>query len=297
MRAAQKKLVWAGVLVLVLTNAVALTGVAYNRMNPPDSVLTLTERELGPEWSWMWWGEENSGLSVQLQLRTEFAPDPMIKEPQGWQGFATYAGFGRVRWLDRDKLAALGFDVNMAPTEEGSEKHYGHMLGREVLLVLEFDGPTYDRALQDTRDRLARLEQKTAGEPDNKGVNLQLQNAREDLQSEEHNRSRLFIVDAGLDEASLRQRYPDRSHYAIVRGNVRPDISGDRTAAKLYGRVTAVHCESIHVPLHFHAAAPGRPSQVHSPIVPHSESKQPLTVQVAFGRRFEPWIVSARAGP
>lgn len=297
MKVRQKRLLWAGILVLVLTNTVALIGIAHNRRSPPDSVLTLSERELRPEWSWMWWGGENSGLSAQLLLRTELARERRLQEPEGWATYSTYGGFGSVRWLDQDKLAALGFDVDMAPTAADSERHYDHMLGREVLLVLELDGPTYAQALHDVRDRLAHWEQQTAAEPEDKRVRQQLEIARTDLQGEEHERSRLFIVDAGLDEDSLRQQYPDRSHYAIVRGTVRPVVSSDRTTARLYGRVTAVHCESINVPLQFRAAIPGGPTRVERPVLPRAANKQSWTVQAAFGRRFEPWIVSARAGP
>ena len=56
--------------------------------------------------------------------------------------------------------------------------------------------------------------------------------------------SRLFIVDAGLDRTRLRQRYPDRAHYAIVHGTIRPFAMHDGTSAKLYGTVTAVRCET-----------------------------------------------------
>ena len=297
MKVRQKRLLWAGILVLALTNTVALLGIAHNRKSPPDSMLTLSERELRPEWSRMWWGSENSGLSTQLLLRTELARDRRLSEPEEWATYSTYGGFESVRWLDQDKLAALGFDAGMPPTAADGERHYDHMLGREVLLVLELDGPTYAQALRDVRDRLAHWEQQTAAQPEDKRARQQLETARTDLQGEEHQRSRLFIIDAGLDEDSLRQRYPDRSHYAIVRGTVRPVVSNDGTTARLYGRVTTIHCESINVPLQFRAAIPGGSTRIGRPVLPLAANKQSWTVQLAFGRRFEPWIVSARAGP
>jgi hypothetical protein len=140
------------------------------------------------------------------------------------------------------------------------------MLGRDVLLVLELEGPVHARAVQAARDFLAHREHDIA--------------AQRAVQREEHEASRLFIVDAGLDQTTLRQRYPDPTHYAIVNGNIRPYVVRDRTSARLYGSVTAVRCETINVPLQFRET------------VPH-----PFVLEVAFGTRLEPWIVSGHAGP
>ena len=296
MKAMRKRLLGAGILVLILTNAVALTGVAYNRISPPDSVLTLTERELYPQWSWMWREGENSGSSVRLQFRTESVPNPRLEETAGWDAFSAYGGFGSVRWLDKDKLAALGFDVDTLSAAAKSGRHYERLSEREVLLVLELDGPAYARVLQDARDRVTHLEQRAAAEPEDKQTAQRLRRARDDLEGQEHHASRLFVVDAGLDQATLRQRYPDGTQYAIVRGSVSPfaipdPTIPDLTSTTLYGRVTAVRCDSIQVPLQFQGA-------VHviggTHVGPRTLPRS--IIQVAFGRRLEPWIVSAHAG-
>jgi hypothetical protein len=113
-----------------------------------------------------------------------------------------------------------------------------------------------------------------------------------------HEASRLFIVDAGLNQTALRQRYADRTHYAIVHGNIRPFVMRDGTSAKLYGVVTAVLCESINVPLQFRATIPlERPNIVMAMARARAENKLPFAIQVAFGNHLEPWIVSAHAGP
>ncbi len=275
-------LIASGALVLALTNAVVLVGVASNRRQPPDSILTLTERELGPQWNWMWREGENSGLSLRLQYRVEST----------LERFSPYGNFGPIPWLDRDKLAALGFDVVTPPTIPSGDAHYDRMLGRDVLLVLELDGPVRARALQAARDHLADLEREIAANPERQDNAQRLKEARQALKSEEYDASRLFIVDAGLDQTTLRQRYADRTHYAIVHGNIRPFVmhdGRDGTSAKLYGRVTAVRCESINVPLQFRATVP--------PDRPANGKKSPFTVQVAFGRHLEPWIVSSHDGP
>src|SRR6185369_8883954 len=63
----------AGALVLAITNAVVLMDVAFNRRQPPDSTLELTDRELAPQRSWMWREDENSGLGLRLQYRVELS--------------------------------------------------------------------------------------------------------------------------------------------------------------------------------------------------------------------------------
>lgn len=289
-------LIRAAAFVLALTNAVVLLGVAYNRQRPADSVLTLTERELGPQWSWVWREGENSGLSLRLQYRTEGVRNPKLADNEG--AFSPYNAFGPVAWLDRDKLAALGFEVGTPLTAAENDGYYERLLGRDVLLVLELDGATRAHALQAARDLVARHEREVAGDPEGKGnAQERLRSAEESLQSEEHERSRLFIVDAGLDEDQLRQRYPDRAHYAICRGNVHPFVMRETGSAKLYGSVTAVRCESINVPLQFRAAVPlDGPSNAMTVALTRAQKKRPFTVQVAFGRRLEPWIMSAHAG-
>ncbi|HEY6926438.1 MAG TPA: DUF4824 family protein, partial [Steroidobacteraceae bacterium] len=190
------------------------------------------------------------------------------------------------------------FDAVTLSTVAGADTHYRRMAGRDVLLVLELDGPVRVRALHAARDHFAHLEQEIAANPESQGSAQRLQRAQQALQSEEHAASRLFIIDAGLDRSALRQRYSDRTHYAIVHGNISPMVTGDGTSAKVYGVVTAVRCENINVPLQFRATvAIDRPINgiVMSPT--RSDKRSPFTIRVAFGRHLEPWILSSHAGP
>ena len=291
-------LIAAGALVLALTNAFVLVSVSSNRRQPPESVLTLTERELEPQWSWMWREGENSGLSLRLQYRIESVQRPRLAAIGEEEPFSLYGNFGPIAWLDRDKLAALGFDVVAPPSVANEDTHYERTRGRDVLLVFELDGPVRARALQAARDHLARMERENAADPERPASAQRLQGARQALESEEHDVSRLFIVDAGLDETTLRRRYADRTHYAIVHGNIRPFVMRDGISANVYGVVTAVRCDSINVPLQFRAAVPLDRSPHAVAIVPARTEKKPsFTVQVAFGRHLEPWIVASHIGP
>ena len=92
---------WVGLALLVLTNAVALGGVAYNRSGEPDAVLKLGERELSPPYVWNDKGE-NSGLSLKLQWR---GTPPAAR----LRGKAAYWSDRNPAWLDARKMRELGF--------------------------------------------------------------------------------------------------------------------------------------------------------------------------------------------
>lgn len=100
--------------------------------------------------------------------------------------------------------------------------------------------------------------------------------------------SRLFVVDAGLDAEALRAKYPDRSKYAIVRGQFRPSIRMANSTRTHAGHVEEVSVDAINVPLELRGAFEGAMPRMQ---VPASKAKFEATV--AFGRRLEPWIQDA----
>jgi hypothetical protein len=314
MRNTTKWLIGASAAVLAVTNAVVLVGVAYNRHAPPQSVLNLTERELSSNPDRMWGDGDDTGLSLRLNFRTE----PLGDAPPGelWRYFAD------TPWLDKNKLAALGVDVSSPATAPDSSAHYDRMLAQNVLLVLELDGPTRERILQRARDAAARMEAAVAADPPRgaedptqgatdpprgaadpprgaadppRGVErvTRLKDARDALKTEQDESSRLFVVDAGLDRQTLERRYPDRSRYAIVRGRIRPHVVGELSSARLYGWVTDVSGDTLNVPLQFRGVFPASSSGFFR-IRKYGGPR--FHVAVAFGRRLEPWIVSANAG-
>ena len=90
---------------ILLTNAVVLGSVWYNRSGDPDSTLALTDRELASPVNY-WHGEENSGLDLHLVWRTEQS------RPQAFTTGSVYFG-GEADWLDSAKLAELGIKVHV----------------------------------------------------------------------------------------------------------------------------------------------------------------------------------------
>lgn len=136
-----------GIGLIVLTNAVVLGGVWWNRSATPESAPTLSQRELGlPMRSLR--PMENSGLALNLNWRVadretgEFADGP------------TFNG-GTPEWLDGARTQALGFTVDDI-TSDSERRRYTRQQPREVIFVLEFDGPAWQRALARARDNANR---------------------------------------------------------------------------------------------------------------------------------------------
>lgn len=271
----------AGVALILAANAVALLGVAYNRSGEADSLLKLSQRELQLPYGWGLEGE-SSGIALALRWRS-----PAEEAADARMPAMDYPG-GAPAWLDKGKLAALGFDVSQPEGTDKGRRHYGKQLAREALLVLELDGPAHQQALERARQHATREEALYAANSGSKEFERRAENARKWLEREEKVSSRLFLVDAGPDAAALRAKYPDHARYAIVRGQVRPWMIGDKTKSRLSGRVT-LSVSRINVP---HAFRP-----VFEPLLGTRrgwpDAGPPFEAVVAFGQRFEPWITAA----
>lgn len=252
----------AGAMLILAVNAVALVGVAYNRSGEPESRLVMTEREAHPPQRWGF-EAENSGMALFLEWRL---PDR-----------------GAPAWLDQTKLGELGFDVSRRADDEAGHRHYEKLHSRDVLLVLEFAGPAYDAALERARRYAAERAEAAASNPGKQEFKRSADAAREQLAREQAIASRLFVVDAGLNHAKLRQRYPDRSRYAIVGGRVRPTLYGERGREKVGGHIEALDASTVNVPLELRPFFEGADSR--------------YEVAVAFGKRLEPWLVGAVSVP
>lgn len=270
-------------LLVVLVNALILGGVALNRRAPPDATLILSERELAPTAanSFYFGNDENSGLTLRLRWAVLPAAVAGQEFSDPWS-----AGWGPAAWLDRKKLAALGFDVAVKPDERAASRYAERMQAREVLLVLEMNGDAYQSALQQIRSRATQAAATAAADTLDARLVGAAQRLREAARRLERDGTRLYVVDAGLDAAALRGRYPDRARYAIVHGSVQPQLEGRGAARELFGRVADVHCADLSVPVKLRVPLPPQPLR-------YDDRGHPFQVMVAFGRRLEPWVVAA----
>lgn len=254
----------AGISLIMAVNTIVLLGVAYNRSGEPESSLQLSQRELRLPYRWNE-GTEDSRLQLELQWRVLTAED----DSNNW----LWGSYGTPEWLDEEKMTSLGFSPSTDSRTNETTSSDGNILPRDVFLVLELNGPAYQAALT----RVTKYAQSMHEDED----------ALKHLKAEHSERSRLFVVDAGLDSAALRARHPDRDHYAIVRGQIgrRSNGAADRT-----GHVSKVNNTSINIPLQWRSVfGPITPEPTHSTDAPDT-----FKVHLDFGKRLEPWVAHAQ---
>ena len=304
-RLSHRNALLAGLALIVGVNAIALGGVAWNR-GAEDARLPLGERELRLPYTWRTEDGEDPGLSVQLDWRNQIG---CPREGKLCPRHDYDYDYGLTRWLDADKLAALGFDVAPRPRPQSSERS-ARAQEREVLLVLEFAGPAYVQYLRERASDLQAAQEKArhAGEPgdpvaeaaraargESEAEAASVQAARNEvvaaaaqLRQAAREDSRLFAVDAGLDREALRRKYPDRQRYALVPALVGYTPSWEAEKFIAQGRINRLLNESINVPLPL-ARKLGVPADRN---LAGEAPAIRFDAQIAFGRRLEPWLVA-----
>ncbi|QXI26006.1 DUF4824 family protein [Pseudomonas vanderleydeniana] len=263
----------AGVTLILVTHAVVLSGVAYNRSGTPQAQLNLSQRELQLPYRD---DADNSGLSLNLRLRGLHPYENAYSDP----GDVTV-------WLDKDKLASLGFDVSRPYETQYRSSRYTKRFSRSVFLAFEFNGPAYQRALEKARAYEAREARKGASKNT-------LEAASRSLAFELNGNSRLFLIDAGQDAQALRAKYPDTHRYLILPGRIEPLVldSTESRPRLLTGRVTEVDVEKINVPAAFSSQLEPIRQRIKGQRYEDRESDAfGFRATVSFGQRFEPWLV------
>jgi hypothetical protein len=272
----------AGGALILLVNAVALTGVALNRSGEPESRLRLSERELGLPWGWSR-GTENSGLALGLIWRV----NDVHAGGEYYAGNSYGYSGGTPVWLDEARMRALGFDT--APVAESTEgrRRFERQQRREVLLVLELAGPAWQQALAWARENAARHDAAAQANADSKEFAAKAKRARESLQAEEESNSRLFAIDAGLDLAALRAKYPDRSRFLILKAHVRPRLDSRERKTYVTGYVSELAVPTVNVP---YVLRPGLEPALRAPQRTPGGLARPFEATLVVGQRLEPWI-------
>lgn len=277
------KTLLAGAALIALANAVALTGVYLNRSGEPESRLQLSQRELGHPWGWRG-NKENSGLALNLQWR--------VIDASAGENYAPYYGNygGSPAWLDEKRLAELGFDT-VVEQDSSRRRRFERQSEREVLVVLELAGLAWESALVRARENLARQEAARQVNPEAKEFIQREKSAQEQLQREEQQNSRLFAIDAGLDLAALRAKYPDRGRYMILKGKLRPRLVNRDKKTVVGAYLGSLTGTQINVP---HALRPVFERVLQTPPSRQGrlsgEAATPFSVAVRVGHRLEPWI-------
>jgi len=264
-----------GIGLIILTNTIVLAGVAYNRSGTPQSSITLTERELAIPY---YFGddEENSGIALRIDYRNK-----------GGYDIPYYMYSRDANWLTKEKLNELGFDVSRPIAKTHEWRDDKHEKEKEVILVLEYDGPAYQAALKAAQQHVAVRKANAA--PNSESDQNEIKEAEFVLKREQNTASRLFIIDGGLDPEKLRQQYPDTSQYLLLKGLVGLyiDRPGDKPS-RYSGYIKSLSISEINIPHQYHA--------VLKPVMEKGnqrEENQPprYKVKVNIGKRLEPWVV------
>lgn len=280
---------------VILTNVVVLTGVAYNRGGESEAEITLTEREVPLSYE-AFRSEENTELALRLHWL-----NPAVR----WQGLMVEPR-PEPDWFDQAKLEAVGYDCSLPLSDPSAEQHYDKMLPREAFVVLEYGGQAWTRWLAEwDRDKVFMAEQVDKRKRSKQDLD-RLSDAYDRLPK---TGSRLLAVDVGSDPIKLRQRYPERNQFVIVRAEMRlylvrerKTASGEHSPAHLHGQVMQLLIDSVHVPFDQRVAldtvsrlkAKDRLTP-HGPFVRLEEMKEPgYEVILRFGKRHEPWITAIR---
>jgi hypothetical protein len=273
-----RKLTIISVLFLLLINVIALTGIAYNRSGKPLTSIELTERELPVRYSYSK-SNENSGLSLVL----------------AWQTLGSYGDrayqfthYDSPSWLNNKKLTALGFDMEKInrTTKRDSSSVYNKT--RVATLVLEYQGESYRKALEQAAARVAALKKKVAKDPADVKLSNRLRLQEKELARDKISESRLFVIDAGLDTQALMKKYPDQSKYLFMQGKI--GLSWDQGI--IVGRIRGLLIGDVHVPLPLSnqlsslSAGDRYDRYGKKPVPPRYQ------VQLKIGKRFEPWLTS-----
>lgn len=270
-----------GLFLLITVNIVVLAKIGYNRSGTADAVVELTEREL-PLNSL---GRENSGVSFRIDWRQ-------------------YDGH-EMKWFDKDKLAAIGFDCGIPVEARDAERRYIRALPRQTFVVLEYEGKAWQAWQAQQMKKLGEMEAKIiSGET----APRDLAKAKKRYAWELVAASRLFSIDVGNDPELLRKTYPDRTRFIITPARVRLRYicavkENNRLVEPpvLRGIVEDILTDEVQAPRDKQGLLRSlEMNDGHLRPIVYSEDtntrpKPPrYRVVLNFGQRYEPWVAAVR---
>jgi hypothetical protein len=269
-----------GFVTLVATNILVLTGVASNRSGDPETLITLTERELNLPYKHM--TRENGGFYLRLSWKV------LSKEADD-KDDKNYGCRRSPAWLDNTKLKELGFNIDDYINWNDDSTYYKVPIPKQVFIVLENNGDSYREAVKRAERKLEKQRSRFELNTGDEKLLKELESAEKSLGHERITNSRLFAIDAGLNSQKLRKTYGDRTQFIIVKGLISISKNYNKKSKDVCGYIMKINVDNIHVSLKnrkvFDSLPVKNKSKVNSPR---------YEVGLAYGNRFEPWIVSVR---
>ena len=257
---------------VIVVNLLILYRVYDNRTSSADSIVTLTQRELPLSRTRLY----REG-KYEHNKRQFFRLDWRAYDKKGYYKNYYYRS---PDWLDNHKLEELGFDLDRYTPDSG------YSVPRDAYIVLEVNSSMYRKHIESIEKKLA-TQKEIYKNSKQKMTKQEIEYIHDELDRETNMSSRLYAIDAGVDRYDLRDKYPDRGEYIILKGSI--DISYQYKKDNDYlliGRIDNISISNIHIEQKF--------QKVLADIYAHKKPKQKIKyrVKVAFGSRLEPYIIS-----
>ena len=268
---------------LVFVNVIVLAGISYNRSGETNSGLQLTERELPlPYRSYR--QKENSGLA--LKLNWNFVPEKSFNRSYDKYALKKY---GSPNWLTENKLKELGLYIDSAKLDTKDSLFDNNKLqSEEFIIVLEYNGETFQAFLNDADEDIQALKNKAQKNPNDRDINKQLQKDEASLSKLKTSESRLIAIDAGRNLQTLKEKYTDNSKYLMLRG----EIKRHWVNKKLTASIGQLFIADIHVPLPYSNKINEITNrQASSDEYSRWNGNPRYVVELNLGKRLEPWLV------
>ncbi|MBI3188749.1 MAG: DUF4824 family protein [Gammaproteobacteria bacterium] len=277
-----RNLMITAIALLLLTNVVVLAGIAYNRSGEPLASVLLTERELSLPVYYAHNFDEDSSTSLHLEWSLLDSDD----DPE-----FLYTRYVTPGWLNHAKLIELGIDLEKLKKDDNSYTYTYNDAAHtaDVILVLEYNGETYQTALTQTEHKVVQLQKKISNKQDKGDYSDDLDRYKNQLDQLKTTHSRLYVIDAGLNQNILAQKYADKNKYLLARG----EIGVDWQDKKIVGHIRHLYISDIHVPLPYSRRITDltQDKKNNSNSIPVSPR---YAVQLNIGQRMEPWIEAVK---
>lgn len=262
-----RKYIIIGLVILIGSNVLALSGVVYNRMGEPKVNLTLSEREFSLRGNSIR-NNENSGMSLRLKWRT---PQEETTE--------YYFNHHEVS-SSREALEFLGFS-NL------DEAYNYRAESLELYWAMELNGESYlnevAKAQKLLRDEKAAIaEQNSANQ--NQYAKDKVKRLTKRAQEAQHVDSRLFFLEASASYETLLEKYESHENVFVIKGIAKPFLDGQNDQYRLILQhalgeeimVSTDHSDSL------------KKLESH----PKNALRKPrFNAQIAWGKKLEPWLV------
>lgn len=252
---------------VVLSNLVVLAGVAYNRSSMIQE-LTLTEREL-PVPYWATRGDsENSQMSLRIDWQVA------QEEVEDWS-------YGRDLKVSPQTFNALALKPINCPEQERRHPKSVH-----AWVALEYAGPAYRQRLQQLEQALAKLE----GAEGEEGTSSRERYQRQ-LEQTRISDSRLYAVAVAPELEVLKVSLGNslEAHWFLP---AELSAAGDCSDSRVY--INRLLSGDLYLP----ASQRDALAELNPRVAYQQQSEPPrYIVDVAVGRRYEPWVNSVAACP